>query len=720
MAFDSTTVVSAHNIYLERNYRTSASQRYTNSGLGSETYLIEDYDIAKTLYAQFDHELARIHCPTAAIAEISDVGTPRKELRHFYLFLPNPSFGDVKSVLYLDRNIRLRDALVGQTIYRYPMILVLRVGPSELDTTRYKLVEAHSDRRVHEPERADTKVISQITPKRDSLVLKEATRGQELYKCLKIWMQSAERALLTPDVSSVEALRECSGQLAEKTKKHSVTIETIRNEPWAAKRYFKPLKKLARHLQDAVDLSWWHSRPLWRTYSLLKGPIEQDLVRFRSLGHNSSRASPNPKIMALHPPMRVPQVCVDSIKRICDSFCPTIQRALKEHSEKERKQENKRKRSAEIGTTPQVSLEGPNSWEDASTQPARLDSHGAKRRLRRLDSAAIENLMAPKVNTHTKQEPLDQLEFGIHSARECSLERVDLPTVQRQRVFSHDYEGGLQPVRRISGTGLSPVTGHTPSSDLHAQFSVDARAPPIVQRSSQLYSPNLHVAPRSHLTSSGAEGPFLQQNIARLTAEETDGPSSVSPLDPHSANSNAGEAFINEDRRRLLEQGNIEKRAASVLFRPVLRTDTGTHEDSSYPQRAQTPEDKNVLTEQIFKHPAGILDVFDLNMVYAGERGGIADVDFGRMATLEDRPASPEERELIPEHSGRLSRAYSKGPAVKGRGSVRYHSSPISQAGDEIEHAEGLNYSSDPAGSRHIAVSEVDDLAVSEDVRSNP
>ena len=228
MLRDKMTVVGAHNSHLETTYKTLASPSQGDSDSKEAFYLVEDTDIARTVFSQFNNEMRSIQIPTTPISKKAKPGIGRSNKRHFYLLLGKSSSTEIKSVMYLNRAMHIRDALAHQTIYRYPMILVLRAGPSELDPKVYKLVEPYpnevarlAENQTYPQESSDEerlvfpearlveepKLTSNPKWEPYNLNFREVKKGQRLYKCLKTWIQSAKDSFSKPSDTAVISFR---------------------------------------------------------------------------------------------------------------------------------------------------------------------------------------------------------------------------------------------------------------------------------------------------------------------------------------------------------------------------------------------------------------------------------------------------------------------------------------------------------------------------------
>ena len=352
MAFDNKTVLSAHNSHLEKNYRTTASQRRPNGSLGGDNYLIEDGDVANTLYAHFNREMDRINCPISTISDIANNAAPRKDLRHFYLLLPSQSHENETSVSYLDRSTTLSDGLADQTIYRFPMILVLRVGPKDLDTSKYKLVKLPTNGSFHATENAvfshggrdkeasghslgthveKRQASPRLAPKHTPVTKTAVAKEKRLNATLKEWIHHAEKAFSNPDPIAMEDLELSSTRLAKRAVECMHTTPTdmaIDNNASSTQRHYQQVKRLVIHLCGSAVSLQWDSEFILETYRSLKHTIGLDLVKMRNRGYGYlGNVSPEPKEPDYDRMIEIPNICVPYIQRVCGSFIPKMRQA---------------------------------------------------------------------------------------------------------------------------------------------------------------------------------------------------------------------------------------------------------------------------------------------------------------------------------------------------------------------------------------------------------
>ena len=737
--FDSKTVLSAHNSHLEKNYRTTASQRHRGSSLGRDYYLIEDDDIAKTLHAQFNREMNRINCLTSTIGDVSTNGAPRKDLRHFYLLLPNPSHANNTPVFYLDRSTKLCDVFAGQTIHRFPMILVLRFGPKDLDTNKYKLVKLPAGSPLHATENAvithrdrdeeasahglgirveKPQASSEGVPRNDLVTKTAVVKETKLIKSLKVWIRSAEEAFSNPDDFAMKELQHDSTQVVKRATEymHTTPIDTaIDDSASSTVRYYQQVRRLVMHLWGSAVSLQWDSKFVLETYRSLKHTIRTDAITMRDLGYRDvGRISPDPQKPAYDRIIEIPDVCVPYIERVCSSFVPNIRQAHKHSSMHEPAPDRKRRRVDESDLPVQLSQDRPNDAKDVSYQHARTEDLRIKRRLGSHESGKIEQSFVPRVKNVTNQEPADELRFGPYSGQEPDILSTHPVNVER---LGHRHQGGQYWIQGTLEKGSSREDERTSLDDIRGKYFPKTTTRTTAQDLGDSNSSNLPIVSGSHSTDSEARGSCMQQAQTKAVGRRADGHNMAVLSDYDLAGNNSSEPYIHEDRRRLLEHNNKDHTKVSGALQSSLPSDTGTHEASSHLQHASKPVDTSDLTQKSVQHAEAFLEELGSDLMARGsEVGDTRDKTSTRRTMQSDRPTIDGQQQLISERYERLSGEYGRNPTVRGRGSVLYRSSPNAQ-GEETAHAKKLGYGSDATGYKKT---NMDGLADSRRLRSDP
>ena len=351
---------------------------------------------------------------------------------------------------------------------------------------------------------------------------------------------------------------------------------------------------------------------------------------------------------------------------------------------------------------------------DISCQHEGIEDLRIKRRLRSHESRGVEPSFDPRVKVGTNQEPMDELRFSLSSGQEFDTLSAHLPNVER---LGHRHQGSQTWIQRALGKGLSPESERTSFNDTQGKCTPDNIARTIARDLGDSYSSSLPAVSRSQSMAYEAQGPCMQQAQSRMVGSRADGRNMTVLSDSILAGNNSSEPYMHEDRRRLLEHDNEDHGKFSDAVQSNLPSDTCMHEDSSYIQHAPTLFDTSDLAQRHVQHADAFLEKLGSDLMGRGsEEGDTQDKVPARRATQSNQPTVHGQRQLIPGRCERLGREYGRNPAVRGRGSVLYRSSPFAK-GEETAHTKKLGYGSDaPEYEKTMADGFVD----SRRVRSEP